>query len=319
MNGEILASSAREQSASMYLPTQSNLMRYTLRSYLGAYQPYFALPSLKFQQSFADRCRFKSPVITTRGLKTKGWLFTLLPRRPSRGRADEHCSLLLTDSDRRALSGMSGGLRFGRSKLSKNAHRALGLVIQKLELLWPGSKLASYMQEHLLLDKKQGRSKSRVKLYVLDMMSVLYQALRNGQEVRLARLASTHPDAEPVAIFITPEPDGWIVEDPDNVKQDGKPILANIFTSWDKAQKSYDKDRVVSLQVDIKDERGARHDWDERSCYMESLGWVHGVWCVVGEEMANYVFPLAGITDYQVFKNGSISHGGRKRKRSDDI
>jgi hypothetical protein len=319
MNGEILASSARKQFASVYLPKESNLMRYTLQSYLKACQHCFAVPHLRFQQSFVDRCRFKSPDITIRGIETTGWLFTLLPRRPSRGQADEHCSLFLTNSDRRALSGMSGGPRFGRSKLSKNAHRALGLVIQKLELLWPRSKLASYMQEHLLLDKQQGGSISRAKSYVLDMMSVLYQALHKGQEVRLARLASTHPDAEPNAIFIAPEPDGWIVEHLDNAKQDGKPILANIFTSWDKAQNSYNKDRVVSLQIDIKDDKGARQDWDERSCYMESLGWVQGVWCVVGEKMANYVFPLAGITDYQVFKDRSISHGGRKRKRSDDI
>jgi hypothetical protein len=321
MNGEILASSTREQSASVYLPKESNLMRYTLQSYLKACRHYFAVPHLRFQQSFVDRCRFNSPVITTRGLETTGWLYTLLPRKPSKGGADEHCSRLLTDSERRDLADLSGGSRLGSRKPNDNAHLALELVIKKLKMLWPGSKLASYMHRHLLIDQglQQGRSITQTQSDVLDMMSVLYQALRNGQEVRLARLASTHPDAEPVAIFITPEPDGWIVEDPDHVKQDGKPILANIFTSWDKAQDSYDKDRVVSLQVDIKDEKGARQDWDERSYYMESLGWVHGVWCTVGENMVNYVFPLPGITDYQVFNDGSISHGGRKRKRNDDI
>jgi hypothetical protein len=150
------------------------------------------------------------------------------------------------------------------------------------------------------------------------MMFLLQQALCDGQEVRLARLASAHPNAAPVAIFVTPERNGWIVEHPDNAKQDGKPILANIFTSCDTAQNSYSKDRVVSLQVNIKDEKGARQGWDERSCYMENLGWVHGVWCTVHKNMANYVFPLPGITNYQVFKYGSISDGGRKRKKSDD-
>lgn len=210
----------------------------------------------------------------------------------------------------------------GGKKLNKNAHTVLNLVVRKLEALWPGSKLARHMLRHLSFDQRQrqGEVVPPSASYVLDMMSVLYQALcEDDQKLRLARLASAPFDGEPVAIFIEPTPDGWIMESPDTKTQDGKPILANVFTSWDATRKPYNKDRVVSLSVAIEDGKGTRQSWDSRTCYMENTGWVHGVWCAAGEEMADYVFPLPGLTDHRIFKEQPESSSGRKRKREVDV
>jgi len=312
MNGEILDD----------VSLQKDLMTFTLQSYLDACQNRFVVPNLRYRQSFVDRCRFRSPIITPRGLETKGFLFTLLPKRPSKDRAHRYNPLLLTTSDRKALSPMGGGPMLGGKKLNKNAHTVLNLVVRKLEALWPGSKLARHMLRHLSFDQRQrqGEVVPPSASYVLDMMSVLYQALcEDDQKLRLARLASAPFDGEPVAIFIEPTPDGWIMESPDTKTQDGKPILANVFTSWDATRKPYNKDRVVSLSVAIEDGKGTRQSWDSRTCYMENTGWVHGVWCAAGEEMADYVFPLPGLTDHRIFKEQPESSSGRKRKREVDV
>ncbi|KAI4921317.1 hypothetical protein J4E85_008662 [Alternaria conjuncta] len=280
MNGEILD----------VVLLQKDLMTFTLQSYLDACQYEFVVPNLRYRQSFVDRCRFKSPIITPRGLETKGFLFTLLPKRISKDRAYGYNPLLLTTSDRKTLSPMGGGPMLGGKKLNKNAHTVLNLVVQKLEALWPGSKLARHMLRYLSFDQRQRQGKDipPSTSYVLDMMSVLYQTLcEDDQKLRLARLASAPFDGEPVAIFIEPTPDGWVMESPDTKTQDGKPILANVFTSWDATRKPYNKDRVVSLSVAIEDGKGARQSWDSRTCYMENTGWVHGVWNswkVVAEE-----------------------------------
>ncbi|KAI4658576.1 uncharacterized protein J4E79_006982 [Alternaria viburni] len=237
MNGEILAD----------VSLQKDLMTFTLQSYLDACKYKFVVPNLRYRQSFVDRCRFRSPIITPRGLETKGFLFTLLPKRPSKDRAHRYNPLLLTTSDRQTLSPMGGGPMLGGKKLNKNAHTVLNLVVRKLEALWPGSKLARHMLRHLSFDQRQrqGEDVPPSASYVMDMMSVLYQALcEDDQKLRLARLASAPFDGEPVAIFIEPTPDGWIMEYPDTKTQDGKPILANVFTSWDATRKPYNKDRV---------------------------------------------------------------------------
>ncbi|KAI4701275.1 hypothetical protein J4E81_003015 [Alternaria sp. BMP 2799] len=262
MNGEILRD----------VSLQKDPMTFTLQSYLDACQYRFVVPNLRYRQSFVDRCRFRSPIITPRGLETKGFLFTLLPKRPSKDRAHRYNPLLLTTSDRKTLSPMGGGPMLGGKKLNKNAHTVLNLVVRKLEALWPGSKLARHMLRHLSLDQRQrqGEVVPPSASYVLDMMSVLYQALcEDDQKLRLARLASAPFDGEPVAIFIEPTPDGWIMESPDTKTQDGKPILANVFTSWDATRKPYNKDRVVSLSVAIEDGKGTRQSWDSRTSWKD--------------------------------------------------
>ncbi|KAI4607756.1 hypothetical protein J4E80_009497 [Alternaria sp. BMP 0032] len=157
VNGEILKSTTWEPSDRARLPCESNLMQHTLQSYLAACQHEFSVPNLRFQQTFVDHCRLKSPTITSRGLQTEGWLFELFPRERSRIRADQ-LSLRLTDSDREALSDLGRGPVLRGTKLDEGAHTALDTLIQKLEALWPGSKLASYMRRQLFFDEHLSRS-----------------------------------------------------------------------------------------------------------------------------------------------------------------
>ncbi|KAI4661923.1 uncharacterized protein J4E78_004713 [Alternaria triticimaculans] len=157
MNGEILKSTTWGSPDRARLPCESNLMQHTLQSYLAACQHEFSVPNLRFQQTFVDHCRLKSPTITSRGLQTEGWLFELFPRERSRIRADQ-LSLRLTDSDREALSDLGRGPVLRGTKLDEDAHTALDALIQKLEALWPGSKLASYMRRQLFFDEHLSRS-----------------------------------------------------------------------------------------------------------------------------------------------------------------
>lgn len=321
MNGEILMGTSRKQVDCLHPPNESNLMRYTLRSYLMACRHHFTIPNLRRQQSFVDRCRLKSPIITSRGLETKGFLFDLFPRERLEDRANQHSTLSLTESDRGALSDSGRGPVSRGWKLDKNAHIALGSIIQKLEGLWPGSKLASHMRRHLVLDRRPPRSKDvpTSAPYVLDMLFALYQALRNDQELRFARLVSAPPDTEPAAIFIKPEPDGWRTEHSLDLRADGEPISARIFTSWDKGRNLYNKERLASLEVGVTSDLEHPGTWQERGCFLYSYGWVNGVWYAGGEAMENCVFPLAGITKHQQSGDSSISNGRRKRKRGTDV
>jgi len=311
MNGEILKSRTWKSPDRARLPCESNLMQHTLQSYLAACQHEFSVPNLRFQQTFVDHCRLKSPTITSRGLQTKGWLFELFPRERSRIRADQ-LSLRLTDSDRETLSDLGRGPVLRGTKLDEDAHTALDALIQKLEALWPASQLVNYMRRNLSLDGHRSRPKVPPSApYVLDMMFALYQALRDDQELRLGRLASARPHTEPAAIFIRPEPDGWRTEQATHLNSDGAPCLAKIFTSWDQ---SHDSERLASLEVGrrIQEARG------KRDCLLYSAGWVNGVWYAQGQPMGNYVFPLAGITEDRHRVESVAADGGRKRKRKRD-
>jgi len=318
MNGEILKSATWESPDRARLPCESNLMQHTLQSYLAACQHEFCVPNLRFQQTFVDHCRLKSPTITPRGLQTKGWLFELLPCERSGTRADQHC-LRLNDFDRASLFYLGRGPVLRGAKLGKDAHTALSALIQKLEALWPGSKLASYMRRQLFLDGHLSRSDSpQSTLYVLDMMFALYQALRDDQELRLGRLASAPPNTEPAAIFIKPEPDGWRTEQATHLDSDGAPCLAKIFTSWDQSHKS---ERLASLEVGLEPNKKLQEARSKRDCLLYSAGWVNGVWYVKGQSMGAYVFPLVGITEerHEVEEIAGNGRRKRKRKRGDDI
>ncbi|KAI4617750.1 hypothetical protein J4E83_006082 [Alternaria metachromatica] len=311
VNGEILKSTTWEPSDRARLPCETNLMQHTLQSYLAACQHEFSVPNLRFQQTFVDHCRLKSPTITSRGLQTEGWLFELFPRERSRIRA-EQLSLRLTDSDREALSDLGRGPVLRGTKLDEDAHTALDALIQKLEALWPGSKLASYMRRQLFFYEHLSRSDlPQSTLYVLDMMFALYQALRNDQELRLGRLASAPSNTEPTAIFIKPEPDGWRTEQVSHLDSDGAPCLAKVFTSWDQ---SHNFERLASLEVGVE---------SGMDCLLYSAGWVNGVWYTEGQSMGKYVFRLAGITQERHEVEDIAGDGRRKRKRKrkrgDDI
>ncbi|EOA91458.1 uncharacterized protein SETTUDRAFT_152556 [Exserohilum turcica Et28A] len=320
MNGEILANAPECQAGT--LPSEADLMSHTLQSYLIACQFFFTPPSLKLHQSFIDRCRFISPTITRRGIETKGFLFNLLPDRQLENQEFESDLLHLTDADRDALSGIVPERRRWNRKLDNIACQALEILIEKLEKLWPGSKLASHMRRHIELDQNPPRSKDPYAYpstpYVLDAMSALYQALRDDREICLARLASAPQDVEPVALFMRPEPHGWRTKLPLDSAAGQKQQMTKIFTSWDNGRHQYDKERLVSLEVGIWDAQGVRHDWDPQTCFMKSYGWVNGIWAVNGEQMEEYVFPLAGITKETDCGDTEKSSGGKKRKRRHD-
>ncbi|CAN9320175.1 unnamed protein product [Alternaria alternata] len=320
MNGEILTSRPWEQYDSMYLPSESNLMRYTLRSYLTACRHPFIVPNMKLQQRFVDRCRLKSPKITSRGIETKGYLFDLFPHEQLEGQAKQHSTLCLTEADRDALPDLGQGPVFRGRKLDKNAHIALDLVIRRLEEQWPGSKLANYMRRHLVLDQHPPRPKDvrPSTPYVLDMMLALYQALLEKRELRFARLVSAPQDTEPAAIFIKPEPNGWKTEHALDMNPDGEPMLAKVFTSWDKGRNFYDKERLASLEIGVTSDLEHQGDGQERGCFLYSYGWVNGVWYAEGDAMETFVFPLAGITEQKQPTDRSSSNGERKRKRGID-
>ena len=91
-----------------------------------------------------------------------------------------------------------------------------------------------------------------------------------------------------------------------------------IFTSWHRGRNQYDKERLTSLEVSIRDEKGVREEWDPQNCFMGTHGWVNGVWTVRGEKMQTYVFPLPGITKEPRYGEQPKKIPGKKRKRGDD-
>jgi hypothetical protein len=302
INGEILMNAPWEQ-GHLDFPSEHNIMQHTLQSYIQSCQHLFNAPGLRLQQTFIDRCRFKPPTITPRGLVTKGFLFNL--SRPSNS-----TRLRLTDQDREALSQTVRSRGTRNRKLDNIAHKALGMLIAKLNNMYLGSRLAAYIQHHLHLDlhPPSPTSASPTTPYVLDMLSALYQALLDDRQLCLGRLASSPPDAEPTAIFIEPAPNGWTTGDCLNPETE---ISTKIFTSWDSGRNAYDKERLASLEVAIFDGRHEKREWDAETCSLRSFGWVNGVWDVRGESIETYNFPLAGITP-------DPQSDSRKRKRGEE-
>jgi hypothetical protein len=197
MNGEISMNVPWDQSDD--IPTEKTIMQHTLQSYLRSCQYQFNAPNFRLQQSFIDRCRFKPSTLTTRGLETQGFLFTLLPREASN-------AFRLTKVDRSVLCRPVASQQSRHRKLGTRAHQALRDLIAKLDN--PSSRLGAYIRAHLDLDLHPENAVASTP-YVLDMLSAIYQALLDDRELRLARLASAPADSEPTAIFIEPAPDGW--------------------------------------------------------------------------------------------------------------
>jgi hypothetical protein len=300
INGEILSNNDDND-----IPPIKDLMDHTLRSYLKQYEYKVNAPSLKFEQSFVNRCRFKSPVITQQGIKTKGYLFTLLSDYKLGHQSNP---LELTDSDRAKLERISRKPKshtrpFGK-KLNAVAVEAMRTVIRRLKRVWPASKLAAYLQEHLRHDLYPPNSQAVSTPYVLDMMSAVCQALLDDRELCFGRLVSDLDVAEPTAIFIAPEPE-WGME---VYSSDGVPY---VFTSWDGPRSDYDRESLTSLEVDVSHQDGTTSpSRNEDGRILRNYGWVNGVWVTRGEQMESFVFPLPGISD---MPKERIE---RKRKRS---
>jgi hypothetical protein len=110
------------------------------------------------------------------------------------------------------------------------------------------------------------------------------QALLNDHELCFAQLVSAAPDAEPLGIFIRPEPHGWVAQKRPGTSLNGEKTSIKIFTSWHRGRNQYDKEKLTSLEVSIRDEKGVREEWDPQNCFMGTHGWVNGVWTVRGEK-----------------------------------
>jgi hypothetical protein len=183
------------------------------------------------------------------------------------------------------------------------------IVIDKLERMWPSSRLAHYLQKHLEHDLCPSKKHAVSTPYVLDMMSAVYQALLDDRELRLARLVSDPDTADPTAIFIAPEPKGWSAEGRFHGRR------CHVFTSWDGPRSDYDREGLASLEVAICQRHGTRGmDKNKDRCVLRSYGWVNGVWVTRGEQMGDYVFPLPGITKMP----NALVRRKRKRVMEDD-
>ncbi len=311
LNGEILSNGHQ---------ISENVLQHTLRFYLRAVEYKFHAPNFRFEQSFIDHCRFRSPRITDRGIQARGFLFELLPKPDVSSPNSDALLLKLDDQDRDNLFQLardphSHTIHKGQ-KLNAIAREAIEILIAKLETVWPNSRLADFLHHHLDLDKNRPRS-SEIDAsvpYVLDMMSAIYQALRDDCELRLARLTHEPNTVDPSALFIMPQPHGWGTEKDSHdttTTLESEDFPTTIFTSWNQGRRTYERESLASLEVSIFDEHGRRGSWDaEAACFLRSYGWVNGVWDARGKHMSTYVFPLAGITD--VTASNDVS---RKRKR----
>jgi hypothetical protein len=302
MNGEILSSTGSEQ-----FPSVNHPLQHTLRSYLKACEHKFNAPSPRFKQSAIERYRFRSPVITPRGIETKGFLFRLVSAPESSGQAGNCDPVWTFGPQRKHLVQMSQDARLRRiprgRKFSVVAREAIKIINAKLTTLWPDSRLAAFLSEHMKFDLHTSAPTNPSTPYVLDAMAALSEALVHNRELHLACLDTALPDAEPLALFIAPEPNSWITGTHDKV-----------FTSWDGRHGNYDRERLASLHVRVFDAKGLCSAWnaDDERCYLLSQGWINGVWDIRGEHMTTCVFPLPGITDG--YKELEMR---RKRKRGD--
>lgn len=304
MNGEILGNSETDFQSSV------EFMQQTLQSYLSRCEFHFNAPSFKFEQSFIQRCRFRSPTITRSGIETKGFLFNLIPHVPG----TMPNPLLLSHDDRARLLKTSRNPH-ARSipkhrKLNLVAHEAIHMLADKLDHIWPSCRLASYLRSHLQHDLNPPQDAPRSIPYVLDMISAVYQALRDGRGLSLARHAHEPDSADPTAIFIDPPRTGW------HARRTSDPQHPCVFASWDGPSSDYDRERIASLQVAVFDKTGARISPAECQggcCFLRSYGWANGVFDFRAQKLETWCFPLLGIAE-----GPGLSTGGRKRKRAGD-
>ncbi|KAH5563258.1 hypothetical protein HBI26_181230 [Parastagonospora nodorum] len=293
--------------------TVGELMQETLQSYLRRCEYHFTAPSLRLEQSFIQRCRLRSPTITHRGIETKGFLFRILPYEP-----DKHGTtpnpLQLSKKDRARLRDVSRdesatSIPKGR-KLDLVAHEAIHMVADKLAQIWPSCRLARFLRKHLQRDLDRAADTPRSTSCVLDMMSAVYQALRDGRRLSLACPARDPTATDPAAIFIDPH---WRTRyldiSPGMHPSDRVPL---VFTSWDAPSSEYDRERIASLEVAVFDRTGARIGSAEhrQGCFLRSYGWANGVFDFRGQRLETYCFPLPGITE-----GPDLSRGGKKRKK----
>jgi hypothetical protein len=314
INGEVLKNGELEFE---FQPSLEILMQQTLQSYLVRCEYQFNAPNIKFEQSFIQRCRFRSPKITHRGIETKGFLFKLMPsEQDEQGIVPD--PLHLSHGERARLRDISRNPRAmiipRGQKLNLVGHEAIKILADKLDQIWPSCRLAGYLREHLQCDLDSLEDYPRSTSYVLDMMSAVCQALRDGRELRLARAASESDTTDPTAILISPphHPRRESMYPEATVAEKYGSQAPFVFTSWDGPCSDYDRERIACLAVAIFDDTGARslsteyHD----GYFIRSYGWVNGVFDFRGQKLERYHFPIPGITEVP-----DPSKLRRKRKR----
>ncbi|KAF2033144.1 hypothetical protein EK21DRAFT_59364 [Setomelanomma holmii] len=309
MNGEILRTSEYED-----LPSEQDIMNCTLPKYLERCEYLFNAPSLQHQQSFISKCRMISPKITRRGVETRGFLFKLLPCTNSDRRGSWRNTVRLNKFEIRELLREKKTWKKPQDHhLDLLAHNIIEALIEKLEDIWPGSALAEYLERKLKRDRDPRQPLTRSDTLALDMMSVVSRALLGGDELHLARLASSNDNAKPAAIFVKPEPNGWATDHARNKFTGSQTPTPTIFVSWNNPTSKFAQESWASLQIAAFDNKGQRTDRDISGGrgFLRSYGWVNGVCAFEGKHMKEYVFPVPGILEV----NGGADRVARNRKR----
>jgi hypothetical protein len=295
--------------------SHKELMKYTLRQFLEEVQYHFNAPTLKYEQSFINHCRFKETTITRRGVEAPGFLFKLLPKRKPFSSPNKPHPLKLTDDDRRSIQMFKFENKdaqkfircatFGRKFNSLGDHVMMMLTSKLKRHYGEDCKLANFLWKYLIWDTEPDTCPPSTP-YVLDMMTGLVQALIDGRELRFARFDGEPDNAEPSAIFLSPYRDNKWFSHGDN-----DPGTDNnwVFTSWDNGWRSHGMERLASMEVapftqgpNLTDPVEALPQWDPEhaeTSFLRSYGWINGVWDVEGRHMNKYTFPIAGLTSPQ--------------------
>ncbi|KAF3002579.1 hypothetical protein E8E13_008160 [Curvularia kusanoi] len=308
--------------------SHKSFMKYTLRQYLEQVQYRFNAPTFRYEQSFINHCRLKESTITRRGVEAPGFLFKLLPNRKPFSSASKPHPLKLTDEDRGCIEEVvktegdfAQDIEPGR-RFNLLAAEVIIILMDKLRRNYGEEcQLAEFIEQHLGWDIESPLSDEALPStpYVLDMMTGLVQALIDGRELRLARLDGEPDTAEPSAIFVAPYMgNGWFSEN--NFKETGKGTADTwVFTSWDNGWRSHGMERLASMEVVPFSQDNPSEplpQWDPKkgsSSFLQSYGWINGVWDVKGKRMNRYTFPITGLTSqHDLNENGGPS---RKRKR----
>lgn len=288
LNGEILADNVDM--------SQSDLLGHSLRSYLEACQYKFNAPSFRYEQSFIDHCRYRSPIITKQGIEVKGSLFKLLP-----GDSFQGNPLKLSEQDKKHLHRLQQSPKatrvWKRRKLSKLADETIQILINTLERFFGDDcRLTKFLHRHLELDRHPppaAEAKPSTS-YIIRMISALSEAIFEEKDVRLAISSEEDEATVPSAIFIPPvQQGGWSSEE-----------TTWVFTSWDNGWRGGGMERLASLEVSVSGRLDRVFTSQEPSSQgnevitmLKSHGWVNGVSNTEGRTLRSYVFPLPGISD----------------------
>lgn len=316
LNGEILWN---------YDDLPERILGHDLQSYLEYCEYLFNPPHNSKEQEFINHCRFMSPAITTKGIKTQGWVFELFHQDTSDSSARRNHCLDLTSQEEKALRKLSRDeialSREPRSILNEVEQEIVELIICKLEYEWPGCSLAALMQRNLNVDRSpppRDQEKAATTVFI-KMMSALARALTEGTVLRLARLSTQSQSSPPSGIFVTPE-NGWATEDTDDPSSS-----VYVFTSWENPRNTSRQERLASLEVAIANgsESSAARDGLVDGALLRSYGWINGVWDARGESRSTFVFPLMGISEELEIEETQVegsdtSNTNRKRKRDED-